>query len=450
MSRRTCRKFLLAAASVAALCSGAIETRAGGFALREQSAYFQGSVFAGAAAGGPSLSSMFWNPATMTQHRLGLTAEGTLAGVIGNSEITPTSATSPAFPGLLALGGSGDIAQEALVPAAYAIYKPNDRLALGIAMNSPWGLVTHPHTFWAGMFHSRVSKVFTFNATPMVSYQLTDWLSIGAGAQVQYFRTRLDSAFPGSPTGETLRLKADSIDLGFVAGVTLTPTPWTQIGIGYRSRIDQQIDGQATRPAFLTPVGPLLVAVPAATADVRVTVPLPDTLSIGIRQRVSPNFTLLGTFEWATWSRMKTLPIAVNPLGTPGVPTALPFEWRDGYFASVGAEYQWSPTFSLRAGVGFEQSPIDDDVRGTRLPDNDRIWVGIGATYNWSDRLAFDLGYSHIFVKDAPINIVPGHPLFNPALGTFTGNAETHVDIISVGFRYRWGADPVKPIVTKG
>jgi long-chain fatty acid transport protein len=448
MLSQSCAKFRLSIVAIAALCVGTIETQAGGFAVREQSAYFQGSVFAGAAAGGPSLSSMFWNAATMTQHRLGLTAESALTGVIGNSEITPTSATSPAFPGLLALGGSGDIAQEALVPAAYAVYKPNDSLALGIALNSPLGLVTSPNTFWAGMFHSRVSKVFTFNATPMAAYQITDWLSVGAGIQLQYFRTRLESAFPGSPALESLSLKADSIDVGFVAGVTLTPTPWTQIGIGYRSRIDQQIEGTAIRPAFLTPVGPALVQVPAATAHIEVTVPLPDTVSVGIRQRVSPNFSLLGTFEWATWSRMKTLPIAVRPVGTLGVP--LPFEWRDGFFVSVGAEYQWSPTLSLRAGVGFEQSPITDDVRGTRLPDNDRLWAGIGASYNWSDRLAFDLGYSHIFVKDAPINIVPGHPLFVPALGTFTGNAETHVDIISVGFRYRFGPDPVKPIVTKG
>jgi len=39
---------------------------AGAFALREQSAYGQGSSFAGIAAGG-ALSSMYWNPAAITQ-----------------------------------------------------------------------------------------------------------------------------------------------------------------------------------------------------------------------------------------------------------------------------------------------------------------------------------------------------------------------------------------------
>ena len=36
---------------------------AGGFGI-EQSAYYQGMSFAGAAAGGPSLASISWNPAT--------------------------------------------------------------------------------------------------------------------------------------------------------------------------------------------------------------------------------------------------------------------------------------------------------------------------------------------------------------------------------------------------
>jgi long-chain fatty acid transport protein len=41
---------------------------AGGFAIREQSAQGQGSSFAGAAAGGAGLGSMFWNPAIITQY----------------------------------------------------------------------------------------------------------------------------------------------------------------------------------------------------------------------------------------------------------------------------------------------------------------------------------------------------------------------------------------------
>ena len=66
MSYRGVKSLLLACSGVGALLAATVDANAGGFALREQSAYGQGSSFAGVAAGG-SLSSMFWNPATMTQ-----------------------------------------------------------------------------------------------------------------------------------------------------------------------------------------------------------------------------------------------------------------------------------------------------------------------------------------------------------------------------------------------
>ncbi len=57
---------LLASAGAGALIATMSGANAGGFAVREQSAWGQGTSFAGVAAGG-DLSAMFWNPATMTQ-----------------------------------------------------------------------------------------------------------------------------------------------------------------------------------------------------------------------------------------------------------------------------------------------------------------------------------------------------------------------------------------------
>jgi long-chain fatty acid transport protein len=119
----------------------------------------------------------------------------------------------------------------------------------------------------------------------------------------------------------------------------------------------------------------------------------------------------------------------------------------------VGGEYQLTPKMALRAGVAFESSPVTDDVRGTRLPDSDRLWLSVGATYNWNERLALELAYSHIFVDDAPIALVPGNPTFNASLGTFIGTASAQVDIISFALRYRFGgpaAAPAAPLITKG
>jgi long-chain fatty acid transport protein len=460
-TRASFKAAVLTGAALGAIGLGTFSAQAGGFFIHQHSAYFLGSSFAGAAAGGPSLSSMFWNPATITQHGLGLTSEVNPSLAFPKTHINPIVATTSTGANLVPFGSSGDSSKDAFVPSSYYVYGFNNWITLGFGLNAPFGLRTEPSPLWAGMFYSRESQVFTLNASPTIALRLTDWLSVGVGAQIQYFKVKLYSAFPGSgtfpPLGpllpDSLRVDADSVDFGFTAGITITPTAWTTIGLGYRSRIDHSIEGDIYRPAFVLPVGAALIPFPFAFVNFTADVPLPDIATISIRQRITESFTLLGTFEWQHWSRLGTIPVAItSPGGIPaGLPANLAFEWRDGWLLSGGVEYQWSPRLALRGGGGFERSPITDTTRGTRLPDHDRIWLSFGATYNWNERLALEIGYSHVFGadRDVPVNIVPGNPTFNPAFGTFIGIADGQADIVSIALRYRW-VPPPAPVITKG
>jgi long-chain fatty acid transport protein len=117
----------------------------------------------------------------------------------------------------------------------------------------------------------------------------------------------------------------------------------------------------------------------------------------------------------------------------------------------VGGEYRIDPAWTVRAGIGYEISPIDIDTRNTRLPDTDRIWLSLGASYNWSDQLSFDVAYSHLFsVGNTDINIDSGNPSFRGVV--FAADVDASVDIISASVKYRWD-NPTKaipaPIVRK-
>src|SRR5450759_4785196 len=80
MSFRGVKAVLLACSGIGVLLAATADANAGGLAVREQSAWGQGSSFAGVAAGG-SLSAMFWNPATMTQIP-GIQSESVLSGIM--------------------------------------------------------------------------------------------------------------------------------------------------------------------------------------------------------------------------------------------------------------------------------------------------------------------------------------------------------------------------------
>ena len=119
----------------------------------------------------------------------------------------------------------------------------------------------------------------------------------------------------------------------------------------------------------------------------------------------------MGTAEWTNWSRIGTSFVsqaAGGPALIGGSPVALPFQFRDGWFYSIGAEYMVDAKTTLRGGVAYEVSPITDRVRIPLLPDNDRIWLSVGASYKMLPNLIMDVGYSHIWVKDANINVSPG------------------------------------------
>ena len=432
MVRGRIKSILLGCTSAAVLLAATAAANAGGFSIREQSAYGQGSSFAGIAAGG-ALSSMFWNPATMTQFK-GTNLELSAAAILPKAEHFNAAGTS-------VVGNSGEAA---VVPSNYFSYQVNDRLWVGMAVNAPVGLGVNFPAVWGGTgrFYAQDSNVASYNFNPNIAYKLTDWLSVAIGFQAQYMWVNYQQ-FTGVASNFTLN--GTGWGYGLTAGVTITPTASTTIGIGYRSGINNKIDGTMSGGVGLSTNGPI-----------NTTVNLPDTLTIGLRQGLTDRLTLLAGYEWSNWSRIGTSRVyqssGAPALGTTGAAITLPFEYSDGHFYSIGAEYKLDPAWTIRAGFAFEKSPVTDAVRTPRLPDNDRNWYSAGFSYKPPQMagLTLDFGYSYIDVKNTPINVVAGNPWFNAGVGAYTGSVDTHIHIVSAGVRYQFGEPArVKQVYTK-
>ena len=127
--------------------------------------------------------------------------------------------------------------EAAVLPSGYVAMQLTDRIWFGLSFNSPFGLSTNfENPGWAGAFYAQSSSLRTYNGTPTVAIKITDWLSVGGGVQIQYAEPHLlfatGATAPGTPTLGLLT--GHGWTVGWTAGVTLTPTPWTQIGLGYR------------------------------------------------------------------------------------------------------------------------------------------------------------------------------------------------------------------------
>jgi long-chain fatty acid transport protein len=447
MSRRGWASLLRASSALGLLVIASAQANAGGFAVREQSPYGQGSSFAGVAAGG-ALSSMFWNPATMTQMP-GIVSETDVAGIFPFTSHTPLPGSS-FFGGAGALPGTTNVADSAFVPAGYTSYQLNPNLWFGVSINAPFGLSERFPDAWAGRNYTSGDVLLkTYNVAPSIAYRLSDWISVGAGVQIEYGKASFVRGLPPVPqlnlpgVGTAATFTGTGWGFGATAGVTLTPTPTTIVGLGWRSALNQKFEGATLSNIGLPPAPP---APPTTLGSANTTVKAPDIVSLGIRQRLDPRWTLLGTAEWSNWSRIGTSNLLLfngAPATVLGVPQAVHFEYRDGWFFSGGAEYIWDQRLTLRGGLAYEITPVSDQVREPVVPDNDRFWASIGASWRVSKFMHFDLAYSHVWVKDGSINLTAGsgNPSFNGI--SYVGNVNAHVDIISAALVVRF--DELEP-----
>lgn len=408
-----------------------------GFALIEQSASGMGNAYAGAAAVAEDASTVFFNPAGMSR------LEGSQFAAVGhiiilNAEFSGTATNPAALGGGAATGGTGgDAGGTSFVPNLYLTMPYGDRWDFGIGINAPFGLVTEYDANWVGRFQGVKSEITTININPSVSYKLTDAISIGGGLNYQQIDAELTNAVVlGAATTGRTTLEADDDGWGWNIGAMFELTPATRLGVAYRSEIDYELTGNVN-----TTIDPSGALVAAASGPANADVTLPDTLSVSIAHATSDRFELLADVTRTGWSSINQVNVVNSTNGT--LRDVLVLDFDDAFRYSIGGNYVLNDTWTLKGGLAFDETPVKSaSTRTVRLPDNDRTWISFGGQMKVGPRGRLDLGYTHIFIKDAPINNTrsqqaPGLTTPTPAAGTastVTGSYEGSVDIFSVQY----------------
>lgn len=402
---------------------GAAGAHAAGFNLLEQTASGIGNSYAGSAANPENASTIYFNPAGMSELE-GFQLSGGLTAIRPSFKFKNDGSTGPGGVVPLGTNNGGDAGSWGFVPNLYASWQLAPRWHVGLGIGAPFGLKTEYDDDWIGRYHSREFDIKTININPSVAYKVNDQLSIGAG--VNY--TQLDATYrraaymPG--TGDlNAKLKADGDGWGWNAGLLYKVTPATRIGLSYRSTVKVNVDGDTK---ITHDVAGLI-----AKRDASSTVKLPDTAIFSVAHDLNNKWQLLADVSWTGWSSIKSLDI--NNGGAP-FDDELELKFRDTWRVALGANYRYNERWTLRGGLAWDQSPIrSNQYRPTSLPDNDRYWASIGARYSPNDKLSVDIGYAHLFVKSTRIDnntdVTKGH---------VKGKYDAKADLIGVQVSYRF------------
>lgn len=164
----------------------------------------------------------------------------------------------------------------------------------------------------------------------------------------------------------------------------------------------------------------------------------PGVLNVGLARDIN-EWTLKATAQVTFWKYLDDLIVSTpNAYETVYI---VPIRWRDTFFGSVGADYRYNSSLTLRAGFAYDQSPVSLQNRTPLIPDIDQFWLNFGFSYLVNNHFSIDGAYSHIFIRRATVNIgqinegVPGIPA-PLEVNQVNANYKGTENIVSLGLRY--------------
>lgn len=383
-------KTLLSLAVACSLVSTSAAVNAAGFQLAEYSATGLGRAYAGEAAMADNASAQWRNPAMLTY------LEGTQVSVGAiyvdpnidiDGEITTASMTGDRR----GATSAKDIAHSAVVPNFYLSHKYSDKLAVGFALGTNYGMETELESSFNAIHFGDEAKVMTVEAVTSIAYQVNEEVSFGGGIR---YVTGEGHFGASNQVLKTLKyMEGDDSSWGYQVGTAWQINDNNRIGFAYKSEVTMDFEGYATGFGFNA-------TNPTAKKDGSLAIILPATAEIASYSQINEKVGVHASINWTDWSTFKELKADFDDGTSDVIKTE---NWKDNYRFAVGATYQVDPKLALRSGIAYDTAAVDDKYRTTTIPETDRTWLSFGASYEFTKNLTLDGGFTYIIAKDAPI-----------------------------------------------
>ncbi|MBN8451721.1 outer membrane protein transport protein [Accumulibacter sp.] len=377
---------------------------AAGFSLFSQGSGL-GNAYAGSAAKSSDASTIFYNPAGMTQ----LQAREVSGGLALARPIFKFENDNSQVGAFNAAGDGGDAGQWGAVPNGALSWALNKDLYIGIAIGAPFGQKTEYDIPWKGSAQSNEFDIKTVNINPSIAYRVNEMFSIGAGFSWQHLSADYYKRLTiGATAGVKDHLTLSDDGWGWNIGVLFTPSPSTKVGLSYRSSIQYHTDGKN----YVTGTGGIsdLLAAGAIRAGVqskaKADIELPSLAILSVAQKLSDKWELLGDISWMGWSSIEQVPIYHSSGARNGqLLLTLPAEFQDTFRFALGTNYTYSDSLTFQFGLAYDNSPVKNaETRLSAMPDNDRIWIAFGSKWKPDRTQTIEAGLMYEYIKDAKIN----------------------------------------------
>lgn len=406
-----------------------VALKAGGLFLYEDGTPSVGLAGAGYAAGALDASTLWKNPAGMSQ----LEGSQFMFGaelLQGNITFSPNSQTSPF------LGSNNGGNALPLIPegSVYFTHKFNDKLSAGIGMLSYFGLAEKYSSDWVGRYYLKEGYLAGVSFVPSLSYQVNDWLSFGAGMNAMngMFKSQVavnnGLAWPGGD-GQ-LQLKDNNWGFGAVGGVMIKLSENTRFGVTYASRVKLDF-GDTPEWSNIRPDLELILRGSGAwgsALDLGVTVP--QQVMGGIHHELNDKWSVMVDAGWQNWAQFGNVNVAVSDSSGSITYNS---DYQNTWHLGGGAIYKHSDKWSFTGGLGYDSSPVNDANRTVTLPMGQQWRFGLGAMWQVSPKVGLGFGWDLVWMGDLNIYQSRG-PLAGTVAGSYDG---AYINVWSLNLKWK-------------
>ncbi|MBK5554219.1 outer membrane protein transport protein [Pseudomonas sp. TH03] len=414
--------------AAAILC---VSTSAGanGIALNEQSASSAGTAYAGRSSSALDASTIFGNPAGLTKlKRTEISGGAAVVSVSDDISDAQSSASGT---------NKGDSVPLGVVPFAYMSTPLDDRFSIGLGLYAPSGLINDYESSFQGRYHGSYSTTKEITLQPTIAYRINDYVSIGGGPTVNHFNAKLQNYLATGALNngqDTLvTIKGDDTALGYNLGLLVDLSDATSWGINYHSKVSYHLKGHTEisgSPAVLPLDG---------NYDAKIDLVMPESVDTSITHHFNDRWTGYLGATWKRWSRLdkfEAINSGVSPVGQSiGLgQVGEPLNWHDTWSGAVGASYQLTSQWLMRAGYAYDPAPVGNADRSVRIPVGNRQAVTLGGAYSPNSDLTIDFAYGYLW--DSKVSVKQSN---NSGLQPeYSANYDNSANGVSVQATYRY------------
>ncbi len=369
---------------------------AGGIELYEVATIDTGLASAGYASRAQDPATAFKNPAGMSLLE-GAQVQTGLQLLYGDVSFSPDSNTSPR------LGTDGGGNAIGALPALSLFYTQelNEKWHVGFATLSYFGLLQNYEPNWVGRYYVQEGGMVGVSLMPTVSYEVNDWLSVGAGlnAMYGYFKTdvAVNNLDPLAGDGQ-LKLKDTTWGFGANVGALFQLSEQTRLGVTYLSAVKLDF---ADTPEFSN-LGPILGPVLANPSELNLGVTVPQSVMVSVFHNLNEKWAVMADVGWQNWEQFGQVLVGVDSSNPKTVTTEL--NYQDTWHGALGAQYRICPNWRLSSGVAYDSSAVSDADRTVVLPMGKTLRVGAGVEWDLNSRLTLGAAYEFMWGGDLSVD----------------------------------------------